>query len=267
MQATLESPQTHTGLFDQYGRCIPGDHLQKPVFAQSRRYFRFQPPAIDLSVCYGRLVNHLQGANQITEADFKRRVESVLAQLQADPATAALCQGPYVPFVLPKQGLADIGSQLERVYLPAVKASFEQAYPGKTFTNHHKDGLTGKLSIALGSRHERLLDAQAADAMVGIYFPALMEYSVPAAIEKVGQLPERFLLAGGFDTAAALVAAPELLLRLDGYPPVLWMAALDTEKAGVNYLFEAYGYHLTFNRKPHFDQAAESWASGLVVLG
>jgi hypothetical protein len=35
----------------------------------------------------------------------------------------------------------------------------------------------------------------------------------------------------------------------------------------VGYHFEAYGHNLTFNRRPHFGQAAEYWASGLVVLG
>lgn len=267
MQSTLEQPAENEALFDLHGRCIPGDRLQKPAFTNSRRYFRFQQPVVDFSVIYRRLVKHLALDADVTEAEFKSKVERILDSLQSDPATTALSQGVYVPFMLPKQGLADVGEQLESVYLPAVKASFEQTYPDKTFTNHHKDGLTGKLSIAVGSRHERLLDAQAEDVVVGVYFPSLMEYSVPAAIEKVSQLPERFLLAGGFDTAAAMIAAPDLLLRTDGYPPVLWMAALDSEKAGVNYMFEAYGYHLTFNRKPHFDQAAESWTSGLVVLG
>jgi hypothetical protein len=39
------------------------------------------------------------------------------------------------------------------------------------------------------------------------------------------------------------------------------------ESAKAGYHFEAYGYNLTFNRRVHFDQVAESWASGLVVLG
>lgn len=267
MQATQEKPQTQTGLFDNFGRCIPDPRLKKQVFANSRRYFRLKQPQINYHLMYERLVTHLNVGVSVSEEAFKSRVEAILARLRSEAATATICQGVYVPFMLPKQGLADIGTQMEAQYLPAVKASFEQAYPDKTFSNHHKDGLTGKLSIALGSRHEQLLNAQNKDVVVGVYFPTLMEYSVPGAIERVAQLPEHFLLAGGFDTAAAMVAAPDLLLRTDGYPPVLWMAALDSEKAGVNYMFEAYGYHLTFNRKPHFDQAAESWTSGLVVLG
>lgn len=267
MQATIEAIDTQVGLFDAYGRCIPDPKQQKPAFANSRRYFRLQQPVLDFHLIYERLVTYLNIGTSVSEHAFQSRIESLLESLRADPATANIARGVYVPFMVPQQPLADIGSQLESVYLPAVKASFEHAFPEKSFTNHHKDGLAGKLSIAVDSRHERFLNAQQHDVQVGIYFPCLMEYSVPAAIERAASLPSQFLLAGGYDTAAALVAAPELLLRTDGYPPVLWLAALDAEKNGVNYLFEAYGYHLTFNRKPHFDQAAESWTSGLVVLG
>ena len=73
-------------------------------------------------------------------------------------------------------------------------------------------------------------------------------------------------MAGGFDTAAAFVAAPDLLLRGDGYPPLLWLAALDGEQPGIGYHFEAYGHNLTFNRRAHLDQTAEYWWSGITVL-
>jgi hypothetical protein len=80
-------------------------------------------------------------------------------------------------------------------------------------------------------------------------------------------LPEHFLLSGGYDTSAALVGTPDLLLRTDGYPPLLWLAAVQTDKPLVAYHFEAYGYNLTFNRRVHFGQAAEYWNSGLTILG
>jgi len=64
-----------------------------------------------------------------------------------------------------------------------------------------------------------------------------------------------------------MIATPDLLLRTDGYPPLLWLGALQGEKEQVGYHFEAYGYNLTFNRKPHFNQVAEYWCAGLVVLG
>ena len=36
--------------------------------------------------------------------------------------------------------------------------------------------------------------------------------------------------------------------------------------AGIGYHFEAYGYNLTFNRRPHLGHAAEYWSSGISVL-
>ena len=45
-----------------------------------------------------------------------------------------------------------------------------------------------------------------------------------------------------------------------------WLAGLQGEKPGIGYHFEAYGYNLTFNRRPHLDQTAEYWWSGVTVL-
>ncbi|MBV5349669.1 hypothetical protein JZU71_00435, partial [bacterium] len=101
--------------------------------------------------------------------------------------------------------------------------------------------------------------------MVGHYFPCLLEYSVPATIEQLQNTPSEILLAGGFDTCAAFIGSPDLLLKSQDYPPLIWLAALEAERKDVGYHFEAYGYNLTFNRRPHFGQVAEYWASGLVV--
>jgi hypothetical protein len=260
-----ESAVKHS-YFDAFGRCQPV--LEKSeVYAKSRRYFKFEKRTLDLQKIFARLTKHLHIGNPVSFDEFNQRVNKILQDLGNDEATKNILNGVYVPFMLPIETPTDIGTLIGQKYLPAVQASFVEAFPDKTFTNHHKDGLVGKLAISLGSRHEKLLDKQKNQVIVGVYFPALMEYSVPATLEQMAHLPQKFLLAGGVDTAAAMVAAPDLLLRQDGYPPVLWMAGLDTEKSGVGYLFEAYGYHLTFNRKPHFDKAAESWASGLVVLG
>ena len=100
-----------------------------------------------------------------------------------------------------------------------------------------------------------------------MYLPCLLEYSIPAALEQMATLPEHFLLAGGLDTSAAFVSLPGLLLRKDGYPPLLWFSGLAAEKDGVGYHYEAYGYNLTFNRRAHLGKVAEYWASALVVLG
>lgn len=255
-----------TEYFDSNGRCIPND-IASEYHKKTRRYFILEQPTVDYDAIHARLIKHLAIEHPITVNDFAKRAENILDKLRLDPACSNILNGVHVPFMLPKQASKDIGTLLDSHYINAVKSAFEEAFPNSSFTNHYKNGLKDKLSIAENSRHERLLSEQTEQLIVGYYFPCLMEYAVPAAIEQASRLPEQFILAGGYDTSAALIGSPDLLLRKEGYPPVLWMAALDAEKSGVGYHFEAYGYNLTFNRKPHFDRVAESWTSGLVVLG
>ncbi|MBZ0105895.1 MAG: hypothetical protein K8H84_09720 [Sulfuricella denitrificans] len=254
-------------LFDEHGRCIPSSGLAAAVHRKTRRYFSIVQPEISYGDIYARTRKFLGISGGMSAEAFEQRAEAILQNLRSDSATKGIADGVRIPFLLPKVAYADYGEALESTYLKAVHESFDDKLPQYGFINHHKDGLAGKLSIAPGSRHERLVDAMQQDQVVGYYFPCLSEYSVPAAIEQISSMPERFLLAGGFDTCAALIAAPDLLLRTDGYPPLLWLAALSGEKDQVGYHFESYGYNLTFNRRVHFNQVAEYWASGLVVLG
>lgn len=255
-----------TEYFDANGRCIPHG-ISAEHHIETRRYFIFDQPKIDYNAVHARLVKHLNLKQTITAENFAQRAEAILTKLREDPTCSNILKGVHVPFILPMDESKEIGTQLDQLYIDAVKTSFEETFANNTFTNHHKDHLAGKLSIAVDSRHEQLITMQSEQVIVGYYFPCLMEYSVPAAIEQTARMPEQFILAGGYDTSAALIGSPDLLLRKEGYPPVIWMAALDAEKSGVNYHYEAYGYNLTFNRKPHFDRVAESWTSGLVVLG
>jgi hypothetical protein len=253
-------------LFDEHGRRIPPD-LGSAVLKENRRRFVCTQPQIGYGEIHARIKDHLGTGDALSAAEFEGRAEGILESLRSDTKTKHITDGIRVPFYLPKAKYPDLGEELEKGYLEAAKRSFQKQFPEYDFVNHHKDGLGGKLSTAPGSRHERLLEAMQQAAVVGYYFPCLSGYSVPAAIEQMETLPEKFLLAGGFDTCAAFVGSPDLLLRTDGYPPLLWLAALSGEKEEIGYHFEAYGYNLTFNRRPHLGRTAEYWASGLVVLG
>lgn len=260
-------PQSdHDRLFDDFGRCFPS-HVLSAAHRESRRYFTLQQPTIDYAQIYRRIRTHLNANISLSESDFSIRAERILTDLRSDPRTQDIAQGVHVPFLLPKAKTEDIGLSMETQYLPAVQASFQEHFPNYSFTNHHAGGLLNKLSPAPQSRHEQLITALDNGDVVGYYFPCFLEFSIPAAIEQLRALPEKFLLAGGFDTSAAFVGTPDLLLRTDGYPPMLWFAGLSGEKPGIGYHFEAYGYNLTFNRRPHLNKAAEYWACGLVVLG
>lgn len=251
--------------FDAAGRCLP-DGVQAPAHRATRGYFSPLQPSLDYEAIHARIARQFGDASLPDVAHFRRRAEAILARLHDQRTTRNLLNGVHVPFILPQARHDDIGAALERHYLPAVRKAFEAGRPGSRFVDHHAASLAGKFTVVAASRHERLIDAMSADCIVGWYFPCLTEYSVPATRERVSGLPEGLLLAGGYDTCAALVGSPELLLRSDGYAPLLWLAALDGAPGETCY-FEAYGHDLTFNHRVHFGDAAEYWASGLSVLG
>lgn len=256
-------------LFDEYGRRAPAG-LKASVHAKTRRRFVCGQPKIDYAAIHDRISRHLNCAGAISVADFQARAEAAFARVKANPATADMTNAVHVPFFLPKIAdatSADIGARLDEVFMPAVEKSFVEMFTTHVFNNHHKGGLADHLSVLPGSRHQVLLDKVTTETVVGVLFIALEEYSIPAAVEQMATLPDGFVLNGGYDTFAAFIGSPQLLYKKDTYPPLVWLAALAGEKPGVGYHFEAYGYNLTFNRRVHFDEAAEYWSSGIVVLG
>ena len=258
--------QEMRALFDEFGRCIPVG-VDNPVHEKTRRYFGLSPIGIDYDAIHQRIGDFLNVEDLIGVDEFRSRIEALVSGIKSQEEASNVLNGHWIPFILPRQNYEDIGAAMEEIYIPAVEAAFKERYPEYSFYNHCQEGLRQKLSVVPKSRHDRLLDRSRHEHLVGCYFPSLSEYSVPAAVEKVNQLPDQFFLAGGYDTAAVLIGTPGLLLRTDGYPPLLWLAALQEQKQEIGYHFESYGYNLTFNRRNHLNQTAESWSSGLVVLG
>jgi len=234
------------------------------VALKTRNYFRCQQPNINYPAIYQRVTRHL-GQPKISLETFQSRAEAILERLQINPQTAGLLNAVAVPILLPKSSHVDLAEALNQHYVSAVAGAFAELSPNYRFVNHHP--VDEQLKVNSQSRHLQLLEQLTQQDVVAYWFAALSEYSIPAALERVSKLPSEFLLAGGIDTAAALVACPDLLLREDGYPPLLWLAALQGERDDAAYHFEAYGRNLTFNYRPHFNQVAEYWCSGLVVMG
>jgi hypothetical protein len=253
-------------LFDEFGRRVP-PIIESPVHKKVRRRFICVQPEIKYDEIYSRISQYLQMTDNFSVDEFESRAEQILDCLRADKTTQNITNGVGVPFFLPRTSCADIGTALETDYLPAVANSYRARFPNYEFVNHNKEKLSGALTIVSGSRHERLLEEVENKLSVGYYFPCLSEYSVPAAIAQLDTLPQQFLLGGGFDICSAFIGSPELLLRTDGYPPLIWLTALKGLKNHIGYHFEAYGYNLTFNRRSHRGEVAEYWASGLTILG
>lgn len=258
----IEEP-VYDGLFDANGRLNP-ENVSAETHRKSRNYFRIVQPKVNLTAIYNRTKRHLPGVYPTLE-EFTQRVEALLDGMKQNPRTRAALNGAHVPFMLPQGKIADEGASLESTYLKALTSSYKAHYPAFTFKDHHKQSLEGLFKVAPASRHQTLLDKMEHEPVVGLLIPAMREFSVPAGVEKMGQLPKNMLLAGGIDTCAALIGNPELLSRDEGYAPLLWCAALES-KPGESYYFEAYGYDLTFNRRKHFDKASEYSTCSLVII-
>jgi hypothetical protein len=252
-------------LFDLTGRRIPPPDLGGAVNAASPRY-GLEQPAIDYLVIHRRISEHL-GAPGVSAAELADRVGGLLAALGSDEATREISRGVHVPFVIPAGARGEYGGAMESEFLPAVGRSWKACFPKYDFKNELKGGLADRMSVAAGSRHERLLAALANGPVVGVYFPlALSGFSVDAALRQMAGLPDGALLSGGFDAAAALVACPELLMKTDGYPPQLDLSALGAPKPGYGYHFASYGYNLTFNGRFHNGLASDYCSSGLTWI-
>lgn len=251
-------------LFDAAGRRIPPSGIGA-VNPADHRYTLVQPQ-IDYAEIHARLTDHL-GLTGLGSAEFAERAEGILALLRGSGETEHLAAGVRVPFALNRGQHADPGQALEDVYLPALGRSWKARFPKSEFKNEIKGGLAGKATIANGSRYERLVQAMAVDSVVGYYFPlALSGFSVAASLRQMADVPETFVLSGGYDACAALAGCPDLIINPGGYPPQLDLAALQAPAPGYGYHFAPYASSLTFNGRFHIDQASDYCSSGLTVL-
>ena len=256
-------------LFDVAGRRLPSDGIVAPVNPPSTRYALVQP-AIDYAEIHARISEHTgQGGSggQVSASEFAERAEGVLDALRANEETAALVSAVHVPFALAPDRRDDLGRALEDSYLPALGRSWKARFPKADFKNELRGGTAGKVGVAAGSRYERLVRAMADGPVVGYYFPlALSGFSVTAALQQMSELPEVFMLSGGFEVCAALTGCPDLIVHTGGYPPQLDLSALQAPAAGYGYHFAPYGYNLTFNGRFHNGLASDYCSSGLTVI-
>ena len=262
----MSKHNNETVFFDKNGRCIP-KNLINQVYPESRRYFLIPETEVNYNDVFNRIKKHLNYGDGLKIGEFESRSENILEKLRSDSSTKNIVNGARVPFFLPKGKIDTIGGLLSDHYLKALESSFKESNPDYDFNNFCLEDIRSTIKVVPDSRHQKLLDAMKEDTIVGYFFPCMLEYSIPAALEQLNSLPEEFLLAGGFDTCAAFIGSPNILLRTDGYPPLLWMTGIVGDKDYAGFHIEAYGYNLTFNRRPHHGNVAEYWSHALVVLG
>ncbi len=252
--------------FDKHGRRIPPRTLNASV-TDANRSFYLKQPKLNYVEMLARIVDCFALKEAISTDEFENRAEAILSGLRADENTQPITNGVYLPFYLPKTQVDDYGRVLDEVFLPAVERSYKVDFPKRSFNNYGKVTLAGQTTIVEGSRHERLVEAMQQDNVVGIYFPnCLQGFSVYADREQMASLPDKFLLAGGFDGAGAMIGHAKTLAR-DRNTPLLDLAAMQWQSSGHSLYFNASDDCLGFDRRSSLDDAGDGYAGGLVVLG
>ncbi len=252
--------------FDKHGRRIPPRTLTASVTDASRNYF-LKHTKLNYAERLARIVDCFVLKEAISADEFENRAEAILDGLRVDEKTQLITNGVHLPFYLPQTQVDDYGRVLDEVFLPAVERSYKAEFPKRSFYNYRKGTLAGQTTIVEGSRHERLVEAMKQGNVVGIYFPnCLQGFSVHADREQMASLPDKFLLAGGFDAAGAMVAFPDVLAR-DSKTPLLDLAVMQWQSSDCSLYFGARDGNLLFDYGIVLDDAYDYCAGGLVVLG
>ena len=250
---------------DVNGRVIPIKLKGKVVDAN--RSFHLVQPEIDYTAIMARLlmffgVELMNGFMDVEK--FEREGKAIIARAKADKQTNNLLKGVHLPICFPKLAVSDYGRTFEEIFLAAAARSYCDAFPGRTFTNHRKGDLAGKVSVVNGTRHERLVEAMAKGSVTGVFFPtAFQGYGIEADREAIKGLPNNYLLTGALDTSVAMVAFPQVLAR-DYYTPGLDCAA-NSWGSGISLFFRPGGSGLSFGDRGL--GAYVFFSGGVFVLG
>ena len=205
--------------FDADGRCV-ASFTKNDVYKDSRKYFQLDKNRIkniQLNENFDNIKKFLCPDLSINFNQFKNGIEQLKEGLEKNEDFKNLLNNTSIPFILPKSNDEDVGSNITKNYLPALEKSFKNSFPKYDFKNHCKNNLSNKIKIWENSRYEKITEKIKTDEVVGLIFPCLNEFSFPAAIETLKNLPENFILAGGYEIISALVGCPSLLKKDKGY--------------------------------------------------
>ncbi|MBU2265059.1 hypothetical protein KJ784_02645 [Patescibacteria group bacterium] len=258
-------------LVDKNGRVIPAKDLKSAVCDANKDFYLVKPSLKTAADYANRLVRFQKAFKTgpvMSAAEFEGRSEELVSEIGNQKNFANLLNGVNFPVILPKlDSFKDYGRILEETFLPAAKFAYEKQFPGRRFYNYRENDLAGKVSVIPGARHEKLLERTAREFVVAIYFPnSLQGFSVLASREQMAALPESLLLAGGFDTAAAIAMYPDLLTR-GWYTPGLDTAALMWQSPDYSLSFKADDDRLYFVNRFDLGEALGHFSSGLLFLG
>jgi len=234
--------------------------------AQANRDFHSDQPAIDYGAILARLQQFLPGLAFVAVEEFGRQAKAIVERLRSDKQARNLLNGVYLPIAIPQVDVVDYGRILDELLLPAVKRSYEEALPGRTFANHRAGTLAGQIQIVGGTRHERLLAQMKERPTVGLWFAnPLQGFSIPADREQIAAFTDQsIILSGAIDTALAWVATPQVLAR-DWHTPGYDCSALAWGSAVYSLLFKAIDDSADFDYRRLY--AYDAYSGSVLVLG
>lgn len=254
-------------LFDKNGRRIP-EGLRANVCDPNRDFRLNQPRLVEVNHYLNRVTrfhSKLGIDTGITAEQLQQETERLLAMIRGNSQIANIANSVWLPIVLPKLEVDDLGVALEQ-YFKAGGESYIDVFPDRKFYNYREGELVNQVSVAEGSRHDQLIDRLKQEPVIGIHFPnPLQGFSINADREQMATLPEGFVLSG-LDTIIAMVMYPDVLAR-NWNTPGLDLAAYSWQSAGSSLYFRAYGGRLVFSRTDYLTRACDFYSGGLFFLG
>lgn len=256
-------------LFDKNGRRIKPKELKSAVCDPDKDYFVHQPSvSYKDRLCKGFTNTGLNAFMSL--ADFSDKAEKLLNQLRSSEQLKNLLKGPYLPIIIPKTHLTDLGAMTEDLVKAAGKSyqnHFTKLFGKRSFTNHRKSELEGQVTVVNGSRYERVVENIQKESMVGIYFPTVLQgFSVHADIKQMVSLPESLILSGPLDITMAFAMYPDVLGRY-GYTPVYDCSAVNWRSSGYSLYFRSDEGVAYFDGRVYLSLARGCYSGGMLFVG
>lgn len=217
LKGLLKFSFTEQELFDESGRRIKLQDVHSAVCDPDKVCCVTQPTFFDYKDRFSRGFKSTGLDPGMSWKDFSRIAGELIMRLKADNQLKELLNGPFLPIIIPKSKLTDIGAMTEKLVKVARKSykkNFSKLLSRRRFTNYRKNTLKEHVTVIKESRYSELLERIKEKSIVAIYFPTVLQgYSVDAQREQMSSLPEVLILSGPLDIAMAFAMYPDILGR------------------------------------------------------
>lgn len=247
--------------FDSNGRFIIKN--EKHGYLTSRKYFDLANDVLESIDKHQIFLNAKENFKEkiiISEQDFFDQLDKIDKIIDKNNRNHNLKKSVAVPFIIPIMDSNDIGTNVEKILLPALQTSYKKKFPEYNCINHIKDEFAGLMKISKESRYEKIVDNSNKKNIVGKTFFSLSEFSFLGAEKAISDMDQNFNLSGPYEIMSSLVGVPNLLYNEEKYSPLLWFSAVKhTNNPNIGFHIEPYGYNLHLNKRSHLNLVAEYW--------